>query len=762
MEGDCGTRHLNDVSWGWSVVLSKSFCNFVEILQETFTMKNFKRIILIALSVFTVATCASALELADFTLSQSRAHGIPATQPARKGSTYYQMSSDGTKIFECGYQSDVSETTVFDTGKLQGCTVDYWDGYTMSDLENKILLWTNVHMIYRHSFKADYYVYDVASGKIAQLSQAGGEEIATFSPDGNQVAYVVNNNVYIKNLVDGTVVTVTTDGAKNEVINGVPDWVYQEEFGMLNSLVWSPNSKTLAFLRFDESKVPMYSMPLYEGDCDANSQFSLYPGSYDYKYPVAGENNSVVSVMAYDVAGKQLSRMNVPTVERDYIPHIDFADDNSKLMVSTLNRTQNDFHIYAVDPAKSHAVEVYHETSDSWIDSELANMVTYYDNFFIMPSEKSGYTQLYFCSLDGKQQIQFTRGNENVTQYYGFDAKRQRFYYQTTAGPLNRQIKYVDEKGVHHDLTPAQGTYNAIFSSDFSYHIRTFSDQHTPTQYVIYNHKGKKVRELEMNREYAAKYTGSSVPKREFFTCNSDGYTLNGFMIKPVNFDPDKKYPVIMVQYSGPNSQQVLNRWGLDWQEYAASEGFIVACVDGRGTGGRGKAFQSVVYQKLGHYESIDQIVAAAHMASLPYVDKDRIGIWGWSYGGYETLMAMSTPGSNFACGVAIAPVTSWKFYDTIYAERYMRTPQENPEGFKDGSPLEAVDKLKGKVLIMFGSADDNVHVINAMQYMAKLHGQHRQFDLMVFPNMNHSINGCDIRLPLYQYVMDFYRRNLK
>ncbi len=719
-------------------------------------MKNLMKSLFFALSLASTPFAAQALDISDFTL-HNRPYGIPATQPALDGKHYYQMASDGSLIFKHNYRTDASETVVFEAGNNGNI-----QGYIMSPDESKILYWNEENMIYRYSFTANFYVYDMSSKKTVKLSQAGGEEIATWSPDGKKIAYVQNNNIFIKNLTDGATTTVTTDGEKNKIINGVPDWVYQEEFGILNSLSWSPDSKTLAFIRFDESEVPMYSMTLYEGDCQANENFALYPGSYDYKYPVAGEKNSVVSVWAYNIDKGKVSKMNLPITDNHYIPHIAFAQDNSKLMVSTLNRTQNDFHIYAVNPADATASEVYHETSDSWIDSELANQVTYYDTWFIIPSEKTGYTQLYWCSLDGKQQIQFTKGNENVMKYYGFDEKRQRFYYQTTAGPLNRQIKCVDKDGKQHDVTAADGTYSAKFSSDFSYFIRTYSNLNTPNQYVIYNHKGKKVRELQMNETYAAKFTAPEVAKRELFTFTSDGNVLNGYMIKPVNFDPSKKYPVIMVQYSGPNSQQVLNRWGLDWQEYAANEGFVVACVDGRGTGGRGKAFQSAVYKNLGHYESIDQIAAANHMASLPYVDKNRIGIWGWSYGGYEALMAMSTPGNNFACGVAIAPVTSWKYYDTIYAERYMRTPQENPEGYKTSAPLEAVDKLKGKALIMFGSADDNVHIINAMQYIAKLHGQHNQFDMMVYPNMNHSINGCDIRMPLYQRVIDFYKENLK
>ena len=704
---------------------------------------------------------ASALELSDFVLSY-RPYGIAATQKALNGEYYYQKSTDGSKIFRIAYKNEANETTIFNSEELKGCKITDWDGYEMSNDETKILLHTDTKMIYRYSYIADYYVYDVKSQRITKLTDEGGEEIATLSPDNQKVAFVKNNNVYIKNLADGSITTVTTDGEKNKIINGVPDWVYQEEFGILNSLKWSPSSNTLAFIRFDESEVPMYSMPMYEGDCHPNKDYSLYPGSYDYKYPVAGEKNSVVSVMAYDLATSRLQKMNLPITDNDYVPHIDYGTQDDRLMVSTLNRTQNDLHIYAVNPATTQATEVYAEQSTSWIDSKSANDVMYYDTFFVMPSEKSGYMHLYQYAYDGKLIKRLTSGNENVTEFYGYDKARKQFFYQRTNGPLNRMVESVDAAGKVAALTDGDGTYSAKFNSNFKYYIRTFSSQRIPNQYAIYNVNGKKVRDLELNREFAEKYTAPTVPQREFITVESDGYKLNGYIIKPVDFDPNKKYPVIMQQYSGPGSQQVLNKWSLDWQEYFATQGFIIACVDGRGTGGREKAFQSVVYQKLGKYESIDQIAAAKYMANLPYVDAKHIGIWGWSYGGYEALMAMSTPGSDYAAGVAIAPVTSWKFYDTIYAERYMRTPQENPDGYRDGAPLENTDKLKGKLLIMWGSADDNVHVINSMQYISKLHGQGNQFDMMIYTNMNHSINGCSVRLPLYQRVLNFFKANLQ
>ncbi len=722
-----------------------------------------KAIVAIAICSAT-ALGAQALDIQDFVLSQSRPHTIGEVNPALDGGSYYQLSPDGQKIEKCSFKTDATTGTVFDAATARGAKLDQVDGYKMSADESKILLWTNVEPIYRHSFKADYYVYDVRHNKLTKLSDAGGEEIATMSPDGRMVAYVKDNNIYIHKLDYGTQVAVTTDGKKNEVINGVPDWVYQEEFGILNSLTWSPDNLMLAFIRWDEKDVPMYSMTLYGGYCQPREEYSLYPGSYDYKYPVAGEKNSVVSVMAYDIDNRTLKAMPLPITAEDYVPHIAFSNDPTKLMVSTLNRTQNNFSIYAVNPRSTVGHEVYNEKSDTWVDSELANQVQYYDGFFVIPSDKSGYTHLYQYSLNGALIKQLTSGTYNVTDFYGYNARDKQFYFQATNGELNRVVASVDASGRVKHLSPEQGTSAAkTFSSDFSYYIRTYSDANTPDQYAVYaTGSGKCVRNLELNSEYAEKFTSKAVPKREFFTMTSDGVTLNGYIIKPTNFTEGKKYPVIMSQYSGPGSQQVLNKWKLDWEQYFASQGYVVACVDGRGTGGRGKAFEAMVYLNLGKYESIDQLAAARYMASQPYVDKDRIGIWGWSYGGYEALMAMSQPGSNYAAGVAIAPVTSWRFYDTIYAERYMRTPRENAAGYKASAPIEAAEQQKGKLLVMFGSADDNVHIVNEMQYVSRLTSLNKLVDMMVYPNMNHSINGCDVRVPLYRRVLKFFDDNLK
>lgn len=724
------------------------------------------------ITVMAAAMCCVAswaLDLEDFVLSGVRVKGIPASQPALDGRYYYQFNSEGTMIKKHSYKKEKDVTTFFDNAKIADNTIKYWEGYTMSADEKSILLWNNSNPIYRYSYTADHYIYNIKDNKLERLTDEGGEEIATLSPDGYQVAYVRDNNVYIKHLQSGVRIQVTTDGKKNEIINAVPDWVYQEEFGVLNTLAWSPDGRFLAFIRFDESKVPMCSMELYEGECRPNPSYRLHPGRYDYKYPVPGEPNSVVSVQLYDILQGSLTKVELPLRADDYVPDIRFNSAPSpSLMVVKLNRAQTRMNIYAVDPVTRNSEEVYDEQSDMWIGEDAATGVKYYDSFFVVKSNRDGRNHLYKYNYEGKLVKQITSGDYDVTAYYGYDKARRLFYYQSTRegreGALCRTLRCANEStGAVTELTPGKGgTYSASFNSDFTYYIGRYSDARTPDQFVLYSIDGKPVRELQLNKEYAEKYTSSEIPRREFFSMmNDNGDMLNGYIIKPVDFDASKKYPCIMSQYSGPGSQQVLDKWKMEWEEYFATQGFVIACVDGRGTGGRGKEFLKTIYLNLGRHETEDQLAAARYMAEQPYVDAERIGIWGWSFGGFETLMAMSQDSSRYACGVAIAPVTSWRFYDSIYTERFMLTPEENEAGYSY-APLDLTDKLKGKLLLMFGSADDNVRIVNSMQYIAKLHSENKQFDMMVYPNMNHSINGCGVRLPLYQRVLNFFNAHLK
>lgn len=704
-----------------------------------------------------------AFTLQDAVLAQNMPLGINMMVPAKDGKSYYELSDDGSRILKKDYRSGDIIETVFDAKTARDCDIEYWEGFQFSENEDKILLYTNKKPIYRYSFKADYYVYGIRHNKLQKLSNDGGEEIAVFSPNGRMVAYVKDNNVFVAKLDYGTNIAATKDGEKNKIINGVPDWVYQEEFGLLSSLTWSPDNLMLAFIRWDETNVPLYSMQQYEND-DDYSQLCYYPQSFEYKYPVAGRENSIVSVKTYDVETRVLKTMELPVTEDSYIPRMTFTNDPTRLIITTLNRTQNRLQIHAANPRSTVTKLLYQEESKSWIDESILDKIKFYDDAIIVLSDKNGYAHLYKYSTNGAFSKQLTDGKWNVTEYYGYDPVRKVHYIQTTQdGPLNRVLAKVDDRtGKITKLTDGNGTYSAEFNSSFDYFVMRFSNAQTPDQYTICNYRGEKIRELEMNESYAGKYASTEIPKKEFFTMESNGVTLNGYMIKPIDFDPSKKYPVIMSQYSGPGSQQVLNAWKIDWENYFATQGYIIACVDGRGTGGRSKDFSSIVYMNLGKYESIDQLAAAEYMAQLPYVDSEKIGIWGWSYGGYETLMAMSQPGSKYAAGVAIAPVTDWRLYDTIYSERYMRTPQENESGYKAASPIERAQMLNGRLLIMTGTADDNVHQTNTLNYVSKLFENDKLVNMVVFPNKNHSITGGNTRCAVYSHVLDFYNTHLK
>lgn len=677
------------------------------------------------------------------------------------GKSYLRLSSDGKKILGYDTRTGNEIATILDVTNTRYNKIDAIEGFTMSDDGTKLLVYKDSRTLYRHSFRASYYVFEINRNILKPLSESHPvQQIPAFSPDSRMVAFVADNNIYIKKLDYETEVAVTTDGRENQIINGVPDWVYQEEFTTVSSMAWAPDNSTLCFLKYNESAVPLYSLTMYEGACDPLTQYALYPGQFSYKYPVAGKPNSTVSLHSYDVETRKTKNIEFPDASIEYIPLISYACSPERLAVVTLNRAQNRMEIYNVNPKSTVSRSVYTDENNSgWINPEMWSMARFYPEFFVIASERSGYSNLYQYSYTGSLMRQLTQGEEVVTAYYGYDAAKGVHYYQSTAGPLNRAVRAIDAKGRGTLLSSVDGTSSATFDPTMSYYTMRYSDVNTPPVYTLFASDRKKVRVLEDNAEYAERY--KSAPKKEFFTMTSDGYTLNGYIIKPVGFNPSVKYPVIMYQYSGPGSQTVLNRWSMDWEQFYASQGYIVACVDGRGTGGRGKAFEDIVYRNLGKYETIDQIAAAHYMASLPYVDPARIGIHGWSYGGYETLMAVSQSDSPFAAAVAVAPVTSWRYYDTIYTERFMLTPNENESGYNDGAPINLVDGVKCPVLIMTGTADDNVHPANTIEYVSRLLAAGTTCDMLLFPNMNHSINYCNGRLMVYTKMLDYFNDKL-
>ena len=679
------------------------------------------------------------------------------------GAYYMQLSPEANKVVKYDTRTAKEVETILDLTHTRETTIDRIEGFRMSPDGSKLLVWRNAKSIYRRSFDAEYYVYELRTRILTPLStERQRQQAPIFSPDGRMIAYVSANNIYLKKLDFGTEVAVTTDGKKNSVINGVPDWTYEEEFTTSMSMTWSPDNTTLCYLKYNETEVPMFTFPLYEGYCHPDKAYALYPGSFTYKYPVAGQPNSVVTVHSYDIDNRKTKQIELPDSRIEYIPRIAFAYSADRLIVTTLNRAQNRMELYSVNPkstvVRSLLVEQYDK---AWLSEATYEDIHYYPDFFVITSSRTGYDHLYQYSYSGTLMQPITSGDYDVTAYYGYDATRGCHYYQSTStGPINRMVSRIDRKGKITDLTPASGTASATFSPDMAFYTVRFTDTRTPATYTLYTADGKQVKVLEDNAALKARY--ADLPGREFFTMQSDGVTLNGYIVKAPNFDASKKHPVVMFQYSGPGSQQVLNQWSVGWMEWYAARGYVIVCVDGRGTGGRGRAFMDVVYKNLGHYESIDQVAAARYAASLPYVDSNRIGIHGWSYGGYETLMASSMPDAPYAAAVSVAPVTDWRYYDTVYAERYMLTPQENEDGYRKSAPLNKVRDVKCPLLIMHGTADDNVHFSNAVEYVGRMEGAGRWCDFLLFPNMDHSIAGCGSQKVVYARMLDYFDRNMK
>lgn len=677
------------------------------------------------------------------------------------GSNYLQLTQDGKKIIKYATGNGKEIDLLLDLDNTREGNIDKISGFKMSPQENKILVWKNSKSIYRRSFDAEYYVYDIRTRILRPLSTDHPRQQAPlFSPDGRMIAFVAGNNIYLKQLDYWTERAVTTDGAKNMIINGVPDWTYEEEFTTASSMTWAPDNSTLCYIKYNEAAVPMFTFPLYEGVCDKLTEYSLYPGLFTYKYPVAGENNSVVSVHAYNIDNRTTYNINLPKNTFEYIPRISYAHSAERLMITTLNRAQTRMELFTANPKSTVVKSVLVEEYKAWLTPATYEDIKYFPDFFVITSSRTGYDHLYQYSYTGSLMKQLTSGTFDVLKYYGYDSNSGHHYFQSTAsGPINRVISSVNSKGNKSDYSPARGCASATFSPDMSYFTVRFSDIKTPPTYTLYS-GSKKIRTLEDNSELKQNY--ADAPKREFFTMNSDGYTLNGYLIKPAGYNPIKKYPVIMYQYSGPGSQQVLNEWSIGWANWYAANGYVIVCVDGRGTGGRGREFMDVVYKNLGHYESIDQVNAANFAAQLPFVDPNRIGIHGWSYGGYETLMAASQPDAPYAAAVAVAPVTDWRYYDTVYAERYMLTPQENEAGYRNSAPLNFVKDVKCPLLIMSGTADDNVHYFNTVQYVSAAEEADMWCDMLVFPNMDHSINDCGAQKIVYARMLDYFNKNMK
>ncbi|RIJ47764.1 S9 family peptidase [Maribellus luteus] len=687
---------------------------------------------------------------------------------------HYTTMEGNTKVVKYSYQTGKEVEVLFDIKSVKDAPIASFTDYEFSKDETQILFTTDIKPIYRHSFTAEYYIWNSVTKELTALSDKGAQQGATFSPDGNRVAYVRDNNIFIKNLKFGSTTQATFDGKKNEIINGLPDWVYEEEFGDFTSLTgfnkaiwWSPNSEFLSFIRFDEREVPEFSMPMYAGAAPEYAAFKLYPGEASWKYPKAGEKNSVVQVLSYEIRTKKTIPVNTGTDTDIYIPRLKWSPAND-LVVMRLNRLQNQLDVLYANPYTGEAREVLTEKNKRYVDEDFLDAFTFLDNGnFVVLSERNGWSHLYLYDSQGIEQAQLTDGEFDVTKFYGYDAAKKVYYYQAAAeSPLRREVYFISQdKKLQGKTSKMEGTNDAVFSKNFNYYINYFSSNTVPNYITLHeNKKGEIVRTLQDNTVLKNTLKAMNVPQKEFFKFKtSEGVELNGYMIKPLDFDASKKYPVFMTQYSGPNSQSVSDSWGgVGWNQYLAQEGFLVVCVDPRGTAARGEDFRKVTYLQLGKYESDDQVETARYLGTLPYVDASNIAIFGWSYGGFMTLLSLEKGGDLFKAGIAVAPVTNWRFYDTVYTERYMRTPQLNPGGYDDNSPLNHAGNIKGRLLIIHGTADDNVHAQNTYEMTEKLVQAGVQFDMALYTNRDHSIRGGNTTMHLYTKMTNFLKEQLQ
>ena len=635
-------------------------------------------------------------------------------------------------------------------------SVPFFNSYNFSKDENKLLLETETEPIYRRSKRAKYFVYDRTTKKSTLLFGSKVQE-PKFSPDGSKVAFVFERNVYVKDLAADTIDQITSDGSEH-IINGLTDWVYEEEFGFVRAFDWNADGTAIVFMQFDETLVPTYSMDVIGNE--------LYPFPYTFKYPKAGEKNSVVGLYLYDIQSKKLTEIKLGDDKPYYIPRIKFSPNKNKLILQTINRHQNHLKLWSYDIEALSAKVILEEKEDTYVDVH-DNLRFLKDESFLWTSERDGYNHIYHYKADGTLKKQITEGNWEVTRFFGFQEKTKEVYYASVEpGSTERAVYSIKLNGSRkRALSPENGTNGVAFSADFAYYIHTFEDSNTPTQYNLRSTKtGKVIRAIEDNAALKNKLSQYVISEKEFSTIEVNGNELNMWMIKPKDFDPTKKYPLLMFQYSGPGSQQVANKWnGTNdyWHQSLAQQGYIVACVDGRGTGFKGAEFKKVTYKQLVYFETLDQIESARKLGEESYIDADRIGIWGWSYGGHMSTNCLLKGNDVFSLAIAVAPVTSWRFYDTIYTERFMRTPQENPDGYDLNSPFNYPELLKGDYLLVHGSGDDNVHLQNTMRMAEALVQANKPFELMIYPDKNHGIYGGNTRIHLYNKMTNFILNKL-
>lgn len=688
------------------------------------------------------------------TFTPSSVYGIVSMNSGES----YTVSESKRRIVQYSYQTGNQERILFDASEVTLPDDGRFSGYSLSPDELFIILETGKESIYRHSYVANFYIYSINDKSIKPLSENGKQQLATFSPDNKSIAFVRNNNIFVKNLELGEEKQITHDGLFNHIINGAADWVYEEEFHLKTGMQWSPDGKKLAFYRFDESHVKQFNMTMYNRE--------LYPENYAFKYPKAGEENSIVTIHVYDLSTGTTQKMDVGEETDQYIARIKWTTNPNELAMVRLNRLQNKMDVLLANANSGESKVLYTEENKYYIEEPTDYFLTFTSDGknFVITSEKEGWNCIYLFDMNGKQVSRLTEPGNDVIRIYGIDSKSKRVYYQAYDGsPIRRAVFSVGFDGKKLEkLSTNLGTNLADFSKKLKYFIHFHSSTTTPTLVTLHDSKGKLIRILEENSDIKELVTGYDLPKREFFTFKtSEGVELHGYIMKPLNFDESKKYPVFMDQYSGPGSHSVIDRWSIGWEEFLASEGYIIVCVDGRGTGGRGEEFKKMTYGRLGYFESIDQIEAAKYLQTLPFVDPSRIGIWGWSYGGYMSSLCLFKAPEVFKMAIAVAPVTTWRYYDSVYTERFMGLPQHNASGYDDNSPINFVENLQGKLLLVHGTGDDNVHVQNTIEMAEKLIQANKQFDMMLYPDKNHSIRGENARMHLYTMMTNYLKANL-
>lgn len=730
---------------------------------------NTTALIILALilgSFFTQGQDSAKITLADLWKKGTfRSQGVRGLRSMKDG-THYTTLEKRSMIIKHSYQTGEAVDTLVNSKELDAGFKSI-QGYSFNTDESKVMVYTKRKSIYRRSFTAEFYVIDLADNSVMPVSGNGRQQLATFSPEGDKVAFVRNNNIFIRNLATKEEKQITQDGEKNKIINGAPDWVYEEEFEFKKAFEWSPDGKKIAFMKFDESRVKEYSMKIYAGAAPHYEKNDPYPEIRKWKYPKAGEKNSILTVHVYDLETESTTEMEVGEETDQYIPRIRWTTSPDKLSIFRLNRLQNHFEILLANPETGASQIMYSEKNKYFIDETNFDYITYLKDgeHFTLVSEMDGWNHLYLVDMEGEIQHKLTKGDYDITDYYGFDKEEKRFYFQAAKkSPLKREVYSVNGEGEDlKKISDKSGTNSASFSKGFKYYINTFSDATTPPYITLHNESGKKIRVLEDNQTLQNKLDTLDHSLKEFSSFKtSEDVELNYSMTKPLDFDPQKQYPVLITQYSGPNSQSVRDSWGFGWNNFLAQEGYVVVSVDPRGTGARGEEFRKMTYKQLGHYETIDLIETAKYLGNTDFIDKEKIGIWGWSYGGFMTCLTMTKGKGVIDAGIAVAPVTNWRFYDNIYTERFMQKPQQNKEGYEQNSPLNFADQLQGDLLLVHGSADDNVHVQNTMEFAEKLVQANKQFNMKIYTNRNHGIYGGNTRYHLYNFMTKFLEEHLK